>query len=152
MTCFSSYIVGGFAIALLIVDMIQHEWNLLWMHALGGTALTGIFWLLCKLLGDSISLAILVIPTLFFLVFGFGIWVTGQSLKRQGCCIKCGSSSTDPGSSSTDPGSSSTDPGSSSTDPGSSSTDPGSSTNPGTVKKEDEMCRFTQQLKGSILI
>jgi hypothetical protein len=69
---------------------------------------------------------------IFFLVFGLGIWVTGQSLKRQGCCVKCGTSDT----------------------PGTPVTPetPDSPGTPGTVKKEDEMCKFSQQLKASFLI
>jgi hypothetical protein len=89
MTCYSSYIVGGFTLALVIFDMVQNNWDDTWKHALVGTALTSVFWLLCLFLGDGISFGILVIPTLFFLVFALGILMTGESLKRQGCCVKC---------------------------------------------------------------
>jgi hypothetical protein len=90
MTCYSSYLVGAFAFALIMYDMMDQNWSALMPHALGGVVLTGMFWGLCFILGDSISLAILVIPILFFIVFSMGILMTGESLKRQGCCVKCG--------------------------------------------------------------
>jgi hypothetical protein len=130
MTCSSSYVVGTLSIALLIFDMIQHEWNLLWMHALGGLALTVFFWLLCQLIGDTISLGILVIPTLFFIVFALGILFTGKSLQNQGCCVKCNESS----------------------ETNTPATNTPATNTPATPSVEKEACEFTPQLKASQLL
>ena len=95
MACISSYIVGACTLALLIYDMIEHEWSFLLTHGVIGILLTGLFWGLCFLVGDGIALAILVIPSLVFLAFSLGIVMTGESLKRQGCCVDCSGKRTD---------------------------------------------------------
>ena len=137
-SCYSSFIVGTFTLALVIYDMIQEKWDDTWKHALIGTALTGVFWLLCYFLDDKLTTGILVIPTLFFIVFALGILVTGESLKRQGCCVKCTSSTpTDvPGL----PGTSGL--------PGL----PGLSGLPGTPSVVEEKCEFNPQLKATPLL
>ena len=89
MVCVSSFIVGIFSIGLLIYDLVEKEYDFLALHALGGAFFTLVFWFLCSFIGESLSLAVLVIPALFFLAFAFGIWMTRESLRKRGCCVKC---------------------------------------------------------------
>lgn len=89
MLCISSFLVGIFSIGLLIYDLVEKEYDYLALHALGGAFFSILFWFLCFFLGESLSLAVLVIPALFFLAFALGIWMTRESLKRRGCCVKC---------------------------------------------------------------
>ncbi len=89
MICVSAYIVGLFSIALIIYDIVQKDWDNLAPHGLGGAFFTLLFLFLCTILGENITLTVLIIPALFFLTFAFGIWMTRESLRKRGCCVKC---------------------------------------------------------------
>ena len=89
MTCYASYVVGAFTLALVLYDMFEGIWNSVLPHGAIGALLTAFMWLLCTFVSDSLALAVLVIPILVFLSFSFGILLTGESLKRQGCCVEC---------------------------------------------------------------
>ena len=88
MACWPVYVTGSLALALLIFDMIVQQWNDLLMHALGGVILTLVLWGLC-FINTGLSAAVLIVPSFAALVFIITIWITGQSLKRRGCCMNC---------------------------------------------------------------
>jgi hypothetical protein len=87
--CWPANTVGAFFIALLVFDMVQKNYKDLPLHALYGIVLTFLFWLLCYLVGDTVSGGILVIPMVFLIVFLFSIWFIIESIKNRGCCMNC---------------------------------------------------------------
>ena len=87
--CWPANTVGAFFIALLVFDMVQKNYKDLPLHALYGIVLTFLFWLLCYLVGDTVSGGILVIPMVFVIVFLFSIWFILESIKNRGCCMNC---------------------------------------------------------------
>ncbi len=89
MACWPANVTGAFVLALLIFDLVVKDWTNLPLHALGGIAITGLLWGLCFLLGSAITGGILVIPILAALLFAAGIWFTGETLRKKGCCVKC---------------------------------------------------------------
>ena len=88
MACWPAYITGSITLALLIFDLVVKEWNDLLPHAIGGVVITAILWGLC-LISTTLSAAVLIVPSFALLIFLITIWITGQSLKRRGCCMKC---------------------------------------------------------------
>ena len=73
------------------MDIIQKEYKNLPFHGILGVCVTGILWLLCELIGVSVTAGILVIPAFFALIFFFTVWFMNESFKKQGCCMTCGS-------------------------------------------------------------
>ena len=90
MLCWPVYIVGGFFISLLIVDMYQYSWDQLPYHAGLGIFFTGLYYTFCVLFGNEISMAVLFVPVIFVLMFFITSWVFYNSIKAQNCCITCG--------------------------------------------------------------
>lgn len=87
--CWPANTVGAFFIALLAFDMVQKNYKDLPLHALYGVVVTFLFWVLCYLVGDTVSGGILVIPLVFLIVFLFSIWFIIESIKNRGCCMNC---------------------------------------------------------------
>ena len=90
MTCYASYFVGVSTLALVLYDLVEGLWDSVLTHGVIGGLITSILWLLCIFVNDGLALAVLVIPTVVFISFSLGILMTGESLKRQGCCVTCG--------------------------------------------------------------
>ena len=95
MLCWPVYIVGGFFISLLIVDMYQYSWDQLPYHAGLGIFFTGLYYTFCILFGDEISMAVLFVPVIFVLMFFITSWLFYNNIKAQNCCIRCGKTDTD---------------------------------------------------------
>lgn len=87
--CWPANTVGAFFIALLAFDIFQKNYKDLPLHALYGVVVTFLFWVLCYLVGDTVSGGILVIPLVFLVVFLFSIWFIIESIKNRGCCMNC---------------------------------------------------------------
>jgi len=87
--CWPANTVGAFFIALLAFDIAQKNYKDLPLHALYGVVVTFLFWVLCYLVGDTVSGGILVIPLVFVIVFLFSIWFIIESIKNRGCCMNC---------------------------------------------------------------
>lgn len=87
--CWPANTVGAFFIALLAFDIFQKNYKDLPLHALYGVVVTFLFWVLCYLVGDTVSGGILVIPMVFLIVFLFSIWFIIESIKNRGCCMNC---------------------------------------------------------------
>ena len=90
MACWPANIVGAFFVALLIFDAIIGDYNELIPHSLYGIVATFVFWALCFLIGEQISGAVLVVPSIVVLIFIFSIWFIGQSMKNRGYCMSRG--------------------------------------------------------------
>lgn len=88
MACWPAYLVGSISIAIIIFDMIVKDWSSLLPHALGGVLVTVLFWALC-LISTALSAAVLVVPLFAALVFFITLYITRESLKKRGCCMKC---------------------------------------------------------------
>ena len=88
--CWPANISGAFFLALLIFDVIQKEYSNLPYHSLVGILVTGMLWVLCLLVGANITGAVLLVPCIFIAGYFFTIWFINESLKQQGCCMKCG--------------------------------------------------------------
>lgn len=88
MGCWPAYFVGSITLAILIFDMVEKSWNDLFPHALGGILLTALFWGIC-LISTTLSASLLIVPSFAALIFILTIWITGESLKRRGCCMSC---------------------------------------------------------------
>ena len=93
--CWPANTVGAFFIALLAFDIFQKNYKDLPLHALYGVVVTFLFWVLCYLVGDTVSGGILVIPLVFLIVFLFSIWFIIESIKNRGCCMNCPGESAD---------------------------------------------------------
>ena len=76
------------------MDIVRKEYKNLPFHGILGVCVTGILWLLCQLIGVSVTAGILVIPAFFALIFLFTVWFMNESFKKQGCCMTCGSDAT----------------------------------------------------------
>ena len=87
--CWPANTVGAFFIALLAFDIVQKNYKDLPLHALYGVVVTFLFWVMCYLVGDTVSGGVLVIPLVFLIVFLFSIWFIIQSIKNRGCCMNC---------------------------------------------------------------
>jgi hypothetical protein len=84
-----SYIVGAFFMAVILFDIITNEWRDLPYHAVVGLVLTGFYALLCLLLSDTVAGAALLIPAAALIGFMIALWMTGENMKRRGCCLHC---------------------------------------------------------------
>jgi len=93
MVCWPVYIVGGFFISLLLVDLYGYSWDLLPGHAALGILMTGFFTVFCILFGNEISLAVLFVPTVFILMFMLTTWLFYTKLTADKCCMTCDSGS-----------------------------------------------------------
>ena len=92
MPCWPVYIVGGFFISLLLVDMATYSWDSLPTHAGLGIVFTGLYYIFCILFGDSISMAVLFVPMIFILMFFLASWLLYNNIQANHCCMTCGSS------------------------------------------------------------
>lgn len=90
MACWPANIVGAFFVALLIFDAMMGEYDDLLPHSAAGIVFTFVFWLVCYGLGESVSAAVLVVPSVVLVVFVFTIWFVGQSMKQRGYCMSKG--------------------------------------------------------------
>ena len=90
MACWPANIVGAFFVALLIFDTMMGEYDDLLPHSAAGIVFTFIFWLVCYGLGESVSAAVLVVPSVVLVVFVFTIWFVGKSMKQRGYCMSKG--------------------------------------------------------------
>ena len=90
MACWPANIVGAFFVALLIFDTMTGDYDDLLPHSAAGIVFTFIFWLVCYGLGESVSAAVLVVPSVVLIVFVFTIWFVGQSMKHRGYCMSKG--------------------------------------------------------------
>jgi hypothetical protein len=87
--CWPAYIVGAFFVALVAFDIIQKDYSSLPQHGLIGVCVTGLLWLLCWVIGPSITMATLVVPLIFIGIFLFSVWLMNESMKARGCCMTC---------------------------------------------------------------
>ena len=92
--CWPAYIVAAFFMALVTFDIIQKDYSSLPQHGLIGVCVTGLIWLLCWLIGPSVTMATLVVPLIFVGIFLFSVWFMNESMKARGCCMTCGDSRT----------------------------------------------------------
>jgi len=90
MACWPANIVGSFFIALLVFDSIVGDYEDLLPHSVVGVITTLVFWLICFVLGEQVSGAVLVVPSVFATIFLFSLWFFGQSMKNRGYCISSG--------------------------------------------------------------
>jgi hypothetical protein len=90
MACWPANIVGAFFVALIIFDAIIGDYDYLIPHSVYGILATFAFWALCFLIGDKISGALLVVPSVVIFIFVFSIWFIGQSMKNRGYCMSRG--------------------------------------------------------------
>ena len=88
MVCWPAYLVGSLTLAILIFDMIMKDWINLLPHSIGGILITLLFWALC-LISTTLSAAVLIVPLFAALIFFITLYLTRESLKKRGCCIKC---------------------------------------------------------------
>ena len=85
MTCMSTNILGIFCITVILYDLLKGDWIYLPYHAIICVVFLTFFYGSCLLLGDTISLAILLIPAVVILISGASIVIMGT----QGCYVKC---------------------------------------------------------------
>ena len=76
--------------ALIIFDAMMGEYDDLLPHSAAGIVFTFVFWLVCYGLGESVSAAVLVVPSVVLIVFVFSIWFVGKSMKHRGYCMSKG--------------------------------------------------------------
>jgi len=88
--CWPAGAAGAFFLGIIIMDIVRKEYKNLPFHGILGVCVTGILWLLCELIGVSVTAGILVIPAFFALIFFFTVWFMNESFKKQGCCMTCG--------------------------------------------------------------
>jgi|Laugrespbdmm15sn_2_1035079.scaffolds.fasta_scaffold61469_2 hypothetical protein len=87
--CWPAGAAGAFFSALIVMDIVQKDYAKLPFHGILGICVTGILWLLCELIGVSITMAILLIPTIFAAIFLLTVWFMNESMKARGCCMTC---------------------------------------------------------------
>jgi hypothetical protein len=92
MACWPAYTVGAFFLALILFDMGSNQWSDLPMHGLVGVGFTLLFWLLCSVIGPSVTGGILVVPAVVLVIFMASVYITGQSLQNRGYCASHGCS------------------------------------------------------------
>jgi hypothetical protein len=90
MACWPANIVGAFFISVLIFDAIIGDYEDLLPHSVAGIISTLLFWLVCIGLGEKISGAVLLIPSVVAIVFVASLWFFGQSMKNRGYCMSRG--------------------------------------------------------------
>lgn len=84
-----AYIVGAFFMALVIYDIVTNDWIDVPFHAVLGLVLTGIYMLISMFISDTIAGAALLIPAVALIGFMVAAWMSGESLKSRGCCVRC---------------------------------------------------------------
>jgi hypothetical protein len=84
-----AYIVGAFFMALIIYDIVTNDWIDVPFHAVLGLVLTGIYMLISMFISDTIAGAALLIPAVALIGFMVAAWMSGESLKSRGCCVRC---------------------------------------------------------------
>ena len=87
--CWPAYIVAAFFVALVAFDIIQKDYSSLPQHSIIGVCVTGVLWILCWLIGPSVTMATLVVPLIFLGIFLFSVWLMNESMKARGCCMTC---------------------------------------------------------------
>jgi len=95
--CWPAGAAGAFFLGIIIIDIVRKDYNNLPFHGILGVCVTGILWLLCQLIGVSVTAGILVIPAFFALIFFFTVWFINESMKKRGCCMTCGPDATPKG-------------------------------------------------------
>ena len=98
MICWPVYIVGGFFISLLLVDMYQYSWDSLPYHAGLGICFTGLYYLFCLFFGNEISMGVLFVPAVFLLMFFLASWLLYKNMEARKCCMTCNTESSNDGS------------------------------------------------------
>jgi hypothetical protein len=88
--CWPAGAAGAFFLGIIIIDIVRKDYTNLPFHGILGVCVTGILWLLCQLIGVSVTAGILVIPAFFALIFFFSVWFINESMKKRGCCMTCG--------------------------------------------------------------
>jgi hypothetical protein len=88
--CWPAGAAGAFFSALLIMDIAQKDYSSLPFHGILTVCVTGVLWLLCELIGQPLTFAVLVIPAIFAGIFLFTVWFMDESMKKRGCCMTCG--------------------------------------------------------------
>lgn len=89
MLCWPVYILGGFFISLLMVDIYQYSWDILPFHAGLGIFFTGLYYLFCLFFGNDISMAVLFVPAVFISMFLLTTWLFYNNIKHNNCCMTC---------------------------------------------------------------
>ena len=92
MACWPANVVGAFFVSVLIIDCILGTYGNLITHSIVGIIVTIVFFMICTLMGEDLSAALLVVPSILALAFVLSLWFIGQSLKNRGYCMKQGSS------------------------------------------------------------
>jgi len=92
--CWPAGAAGAFFSALLIMDIAKKDYASLPFHGILAVCVTGILWLLCEVIGQPITLAVLLIPAIFAGIFLFTVWFMNESMKKRGCCMTCGEGAT----------------------------------------------------------
>ncbi len=87
MSCYTTNATGALFLALIIYDIVKSEYDNIFSHIFAGTILTGIVYLACVLIGEAASVAVMLVPLVFFVT----IWFTTESMKKRKCCSSCGS-------------------------------------------------------------
>jgi hypothetical protein len=93
MVCWPVYIVGGFFISLLLVDMYQYSWDSLPYHAGLGICFTGLYYLFCLFFGNEVSMGVIFVPAVFILMFFLASWLLYKNMEARKCCMTCNTDS-----------------------------------------------------------
>ena len=89
MTYISANLMGLFFISLILFDIITSAWEDLPVHAAIGVIVTTLYTVVCYILGEAISSAILFVPAIFLFAFILASWLLRNNLLKQNCCINC---------------------------------------------------------------
>ena len=84
-----TYTVGAFFMALLIYDIVTNDWIDVPFHAVIGLVLTGLYMLISMFISETIAGAALLIPAVALIGFMVSAWMSGESLRSRGCCVRC---------------------------------------------------------------
>ena len=76
--CWPANAVSAFFVALVIFDLVQKDWAGLPGHIIAGLVLVIVFFVMCWIVGESITGAVLVVPAVFLLIFLFAVWLTNK--------------------------------------------------------------------------
>lgn len=95
MACWPANITGAFFLALLVFDMIQGDFGDLPYHAVLGIIVVALLWIVCSFVSVGVAAGILLVPSIFLIVFLFSMWLTGKSLQNRNCCMNCDTNSGD---------------------------------------------------------
>ena len=78
MSCWPANFVSAFFVALLIFDLVQKEYDAMPGHIVVGFVLIILFFVLCWILGDTVTGAILVVPAVVLVIFLAAVWFTNK--------------------------------------------------------------------------